>query len=86
MKYLLSQRFTYMKCLNLWNNTFNIFIFIEICTHPLISYLFLTRFKIEKDKKPLLHLLSKSQTIIESQERIIGNAKVDREKIEENPL
>ena len=73
-----------MKCLNLWNNTFNIF--IEICTHPLISYLFLTRFKIEKDKKPLLHLLSKSQTIIESRERIIGNVKVDREKIEENPL
>ena len=72
-----------MKCLNLYNNTSNIFIFIEICTHPLVSYLFLTRFKIEKDNKPLLHLLSKSQTLIESQERIIGNAKVEREKIEE---
>ena len=38
--------------------------------------------KINKDNKPLLHLLSKSQTLIESHERNIGNAKVDRERTE----
>ena len=48
-----------------------------------MNYLFLTRFKIEKDNKPLLHILNKSQTLIESQEHITGNAKVDREKTEE---
>ena len=47
------------------------------------SNLFLTRFKIDKDNKPLLHLVSKSQTLIENHERIIENAKVVREKTEE---
>ena len=82
LKYLFSQQITYMKCLNLQNNTSNIFIIIEIAKNPLKSYI-LNRFKIEKDNKPLLHLPSKSQTLIESHERITGNAKVDREKTEE---